>query len=53
MQDQVYRFRLKGLNAAYVGVKEFDGVMNGDVQLVSLSPLANRLARDVQDTFLY
>ena len=40
MQDQVSRFRLKGLKAAYVGgeeEKEFDGVVNGDVQLVYLS----------------
>ena len=32
---------MKGLKAAYVGSekeKEFDGVVNGDVQLVYLSP---------------
>ena len=41
MQDQVSKFRMKGLRAAYVGGEEekgFDSVMNGDVQLVYLSP---------------
>ena len=40
MQDQVSNFWSRGLKAAYVGgeEKEFDRVMNGDVQLVYLSP---------------
>ena len=41
MQDQVSRFRLKGLKAAYVGgeeEKEFDGVVNGLFQLMGIHP---------------
>ena len=40
MQDQVSKFQSKGLKAACVGGEEkgFDGVINGDVQLVYLSP---------------
>ena len=39
MEDQTAKFRAKGLKSAYVGGEvESGGVMEGDMQLVYLSP---------------
>lgn len=43
MQDQVSKFRIRGLKAAYVGGEEdqqYESIVNGDAQLVYLNPEA-------------
>lgn len=52
MEDQVAKFRSKGLKATYVGCDQIDtdAVINGEMQLLYLGPesvLSLPLARDV------
>ena len=58
MDDQVLKFRTKGLKAAYVGGAEVncDDILNGDVQLVYLTPesvLSHTHWRDMFHTLTY
>ena len=56
MEDQVSKFRAKGLKAAYVGCADSDDILNGDVQLVYLSPesvLSHSHWRDMFHTLTY